>query len=670
MATNPWCRLLVLVCALQTVPRDTLALGKVSPHCSKGLCLYLIPGDRVGLVKARESLANPVVPGADQGKDAVPPNAGRKLLQIPVQPTLDQTQHAFQMIQQGALNAHEEQMQEMKKQFLTMGQQNPQFTNPNAASMMQMGQTQMAADPAAQAQMLAKMAVNMAGNPSNNPTQLSGPEAVRLVIDNVVKGITPDNLPHNDIALADPHAIVPKNREFLRVYFPTLPRSGQLHLRKLWEACTKRVTESANVGVGLQLNSRTGAFTPLCGGVALNAENETMLPATDDIEKCSEIRMGKNKDPVLIKSNEPSEYAGPVFRETADVVLMLVRNPVDAYQSMFRSKNPKYVLTKDVKDLEWKLTFDQYLATVWEAYVTHFDNVPVPRIVVRYEDLYRDPQDFMKEVLMYTGAASAHNLDDQAIVTAVKQVQEATKAQVPKDVVGEGFEVLMSLSPSDQQFAMSVLSKYSATLKSLGYVYYKAADGVPADLAAMKAAQERAERSRLDALKDAGFSIAEALRLDPELLNMAKTHGHVGAMVVMGVAVIVAALGVVDRMKARAAGTSSTLDKAVAFASTVADAASKKGEGGGFALLSAVRSTVASASESAAMEIDSLKKRLKDKMTAPKAAAAATASTPAAMESQSIVDQAQSVMRTNVETPAAKLARLKMLRDKLAQVKD
>ena len=39
-------------------------------------------------------------------------------------------------------------------------------------------------------------------------------------------------------------------------------------------------------------------------------------------------------------------------------------------------------------------------------------------------------------------------------------------------------------------------------------------------------------------------------------------------------------------------------------------------------------------------------------------------------ESQSIVDQAQSVMQANVETPAAKLARLKQLRDKLAQVKD
>eukprot|EP00976_Prorocentrum_cordatum_P025246 512609-Prorocentrum_minimum.AAC.1 len=69
-----------------------------------------------------------------------------------------------------------------------------------------------------------------------------------------------------------------------------------------------------------------------------------------------------------------------------------VRNPVDAYQSTFRINNPKYVETKDANDLEWKLTFDQYLATVWEAYVTHFDNVPVPRVIMRYEDLYRDPQ--------------------------------------------------------------------------------------------------------------------------------------------------------------------------------------------------------------------------------------------------------------------------------------
>ena len=59
----------------------------------------------------------------------------------------------------------------------------------------------------------------------------------------------------------DPNAITPKS-EFLRVYFPTLPRTGQLHVRKLWEACTKRVTETANVGVGLQLNSRTVRRAP------------------------------------------------------------------------------------------------------------------------------------------------------------------------------------------------------------------------------------------------------------------------------------------------------------------------------------------------------------------------------------------------------------------------
>jgi hypothetical protein len=70
-------------------------------------------------------------------------------------------------------------------------------------------------------------------------------------------GASPEELQAQKAAQqADPNVIIP-NGPFLRVYFPTLPMAGQLHLRKLWESCTKRVTESAHVGVGQQLNPRT-----------------------------------------------------------------------------------------------------------------------------------------------------------------------------------------------------------------------------------------------------------------------------------------------------------------------------------------------------------------------------------------------------------------------------
>jgi len=580
MASNPWCRLLVLVCALQTFPRGSLALGKVSPHCSKGLCLYLIPGDRVGLLKAQESLANPVVPGADQDTAAVPPKAGRKLLlskkksprQAPKRQKDQQKQKGVQKEDdaagagtQNTAIPNQEQLRQMKHQFVG---KNPMFSNPNGASTIQVGQTQVAADPAAQAQVPGNVGmVNMAGTVPDVTTD-QPMTATKTV------GVG-----------GDPNAIAPKG-QFLRVYFPTLPRSGQLHLRKLWEACTKRVTESVHEGFGLQLNPRTGAFAPPCGGIALSAENETAPPPADDADRCGEIRLGRSTDPVLLKLNKPSE--GSLFQElfqelvegswAADVILMLVRNPVDAYQSTFRARNPRYALTEDASDLEWTLTLDQYLETMWEPYVTLFNDVPVPRVVMRYEDLHRDPQDFMKEALVYTGVASAQQLDDQLISAAVTQVQKATRKLAPKDVVGEGFKVLMRQSQADQQLAMTVLSKYSATLKSLGYVYYKEAEGVPADLAAMIAVQEQAERSRLFALMDAGFNIKEAgFSIKAAGFNIAEALRPDGdTMIMLMVVVVVVVVVVVDKLKARAAGTSSTLGKAVAFTFAVADAARNK----------------------------------------------------------------------------------------------
>lgn len=81
-----------------------------------------------------------------------------------------------------------------------------------------------------------------------------------------------------------------------------------------------------------------------------------------------------------------------------------VRNPVDAYQSLFQEKNPKYAASKNLDDVEWPVPFSQYLSEQWEKYVNSFDNVRVPRVVMRYEDMWRDPEDFMKEVLVFTGA--------------------------------------------------------------------------------------------------------------------------------------------------------------------------------------------------------------------------------------------------------------------------
>eukprot|EP00238_Polyblepharides_amylifera_P005374 CAMPEP_0196576718 /NCGR_PEP_ID=MMETSP1081-20130531/5909_1 /TAXON_ID=36882 /ORGANISM="Pyramimonas amylifera, Strain CCMP720" /LENGTH=431 /DNA_ID=CAMNT_0041895401 /DNA_START=312 /DNA_END=1607 /DNA_ORIENTATION=- len=285
-----------------------------------------------------------------------------------------------------------------------------------------------------------------------------------------------------------------------------MPQSGSVHLRKLWEAVTGVVTERSSIGPGLALSTRTGAFAPACGGIPIDAANESMIVSPTS-EQCASIKPGMGNDPVLIKSNEPNEYVGPIFRETADVILLMVRNPVDAYQSLFQQRNAKYMVSQDANDLEWRLTFDQFLSSIWEAYITHFDDVKIPRVVIRYEDMQTHADALIKEVLAFTGYASIRKVNNDVVTDAVKQLQKATTKLRPQNVVGEGFKVLMSLNEEDQRFALQVLNKYNATLKALGYLYYKEKDGFPDSFKPMIKQQEKLEKERMENLKKFGLEV-------------------------------------------------------------------------------------------------------------------------------------------------------------------
>ena len=46
-------------------------------------------------------------------------------------------------------------------------------------------------------------------------------------------------------------------------------------MRKLWEASTGVAMERADAGPGFELNPRTRAYAPKCGGVPLLAYNAT-----------------------------------------------------------------------------------------------------------------------------------------------------------------------------------------------------------------------------------------------------------------------------------------------------------------------------------------------------------------------------------------------------------
>jgi hypothetical protein len=266
--------------------------------------------------------------------------------------------------------------------------------------------------------------------------------------------------------------IQPKSRK-LNVYYPTMPGTGSFHALKLFEGVTLRVVEHSTIGPGLTLNPDTHAFTSECGGIALAAKSMSVLPSK---RQCGRIKRGTSEEPVVVTSQEPFEFTAPVLKEQADVVLMHVRNPVDAYQSLFVKMNPEYIATRDSTKIKWEVSFLQYL-DMWSRYITSFDNVKVPRVVLRYEDMVVDAVDFTKEALVYTGVVRAMQLQDRNITKAVAYVQSKTLAVTQP--VGTGFRTLMDLSDSNQVKALSMLDGYTPILRALGYYYFREKDGVP-----------------------------------------------------------------------------------------------------------------------------------------------------------------------------------------------
>eukprot|EP00854_Cymbomonas_tetramitiformis_P009368 gene9369-11103_t len=171
-------------------------------------------------------------------------------------------------------------------------------------------------------------------------------------------------------AVAGGEARMKVSNTFLHVYLPTVPRTGIVHFRKLWEACTGVETQSAFQFEG----------------------------STPDM-----------KD------------SAPQLLQESDVILLMVRNPVDAYNSMFAAKNKKYLESKNSEDLAWRVNLQDYLSTIWNVYLTTYDASSVPRVVMRYEDMYNNPVAFMQEVLVATGTARTLGLTAADIQARVQK---------------------------------------------------------------------------------------------------------------------------------------------------------------------------------------------------------------------------------------------------------
>lgn len=84
-------------------------------------------------------------------------------------------------------------------------------------------------------------------------------------------------------------------------------------------SCAAAATET------VQLNNMGGMGPVWCvdsGGIPLTAKNMSSMPSR---RQCVRIRRGTFDDPVLVTSREPFEFAAPVLKEQADVLLMQVR---------------------------------------------------------------------------------------------------------------------------------------------------------------------------------------------------------------------------------------------------------------------------------------------------------------------------------------------------------
>lgn len=445
-------------------------------------------------------------------------------------------------------------------------------------------------------------------------------------------------------AVAGGEARMKASNTFLHVYLPTVPRTGIVHFRKLWEACTGVETQAAFQFEGSTPDLRTGAYTKGCGLSLTSADEQYEAECPAGVKKAVAV------EPVLFKSNAPYEKdSAPQLLQQADVILLMVRNPVDAYNSMFAAKNKKYLESKNSEDLAWRVNLQDYLSTIWNVYLTTYDASSVPRVVMRYEDMYNNPVAFMQEVLVATGTARALGLTAADIQARVQKVEKATAMLKPTEVVGSGFKTLMKLSHDDRNTTMKYMDSIKVLLQVLGYHYYMEKDGPPVELEGIQAQHAARHIERTDGHND-------LLGIDDRSEPVPANHnlGDFVIFLVVGVA-IAGAIWVAADIYHKS------------LRRTVLPHTRNAPGGGMFGGLSSVSSKIQKAGESLSKlggktmtnaDIESLKQRMQKRFQGKSA--------PQSSNASKIVEEARNTMSTQNESAGERLARLKALREKLA----
>ncbi|KAL7535042.1 hypothetical protein ACHAXR_006233 [Thalassiosira sp. AJA248-18] len=151
------------------------------------------------------------------------------------------------------------------------------------------------------------------------------------------------------------------------------PRSGNSLMRTLYEHTTLRVTGS-----------------DMQGGLAKHDLVGEMAVGTNMVQ--------------FVKTHFPERQGTPPFR--ASRVVLLVRNPFDSIESFFNlmmtGKHTTSV-TPEVREKTAKV-WEEYVLKeirVWKGFHTFWMNQDVPLLLIRYEDLIRQPDKVMSRVVQF-----------------------------------------------------------------------------------------------------------------------------------------------------------------------------------------------------------------------------------------------------------------------------
>ena len=276
-----------------------------------------------------------------------------------------------------------------------------------------------------------------------------------------------------------------------------MPRSGNTHTRKLWEAVTSIGSESVFRETSNK-DRRSGAYVRRFGGISVNSRG-----GGGGSGENTSVRAGRGKDPILVKSHDKS-YFKMFYLAKSSHILLLLRNPIDNYVSDLIERNSLYkrrdiTSAVDIQriQLKNKIIFKRWVLEIWLRYhhlwfgdstrrhpcihqergrgVYKLCKRPdLPRVVLRYEDLFLNPSETVQYFLNVTGVSEQLKLSPEHVAHSVQKVEEAAKNRRPPSPLNSknSFDFVAGTKQEARRILTILNQKQLAkALECFGYVF-------------------------------------------------------------------------------------------------------------------------------------------------------------------------------------------------------